>query len=338
MTRILPTLLSESAERLKTADRDVGRYKKRTLWPIAFGLWPLFCLWPLFALSSCEPPANTQNNVVGVFGAIGLGDGMFSYPRAIAAIPGGGVYVVDKSARVQRFSDDGVFEFGWPMPAKQFGKPIGLTVHPDGRVFVADTHYSRVCIFSPEGHLLDSFGSPGDGDGQFRLPTDVAIDRDGSIFVSEYGGNDRISKWRPDLTFVEVITDDLYDGEVLQRPAGIDIDDEQTIWVADACNHRILRIDRNGELLACFGKMGDAPGELRYPYDITCGHDGSIMVCEYEGHRIQWFDRKGQSLATWGTPGRDIGQLWLPWGATYGANGRLFVVDSQNSRVQIVNQ
>ncbi|UCC30973.1 MAG: 6-bladed beta-propeller [Phycisphaerales bacterium] len=287
-------------------------------------------------VAGCEPPAITPNGVIGIFGGVGLGPGAFSYPRAITAEPDGSVFVVDKSGRVQRFGADGTLETYWRMPETAQGKPVGLTVHPDGRIFVADTHYHRVMVFDRDGNQLGSFGRKGTGDGEFLLPTDVAVDADGFIYVSEYQGNDRISKWSSDLKFVKAIGKGLIDGKPLRRPAGIDIDDQQTLWIADACNHRIVRLSRSGEVLAAFGGFGDGPGELRYPYDISVSPSGEIMVCEYEGNRLQWFARDGRSLRIWGGAGRKPGELFAPWGAAFGPGGNVYVVDSLNSRVQIV--
>jgi DNA-binding beta-propeller fold protein YncE len=290
----------------------------------------------LSVLVGCDPPPLTPNGVIGIFGGVGLGPGAFSYPRAIATEPDGAIFIADKSGRIQRFSPDGTFETGWRMPETAQGKPVGLTVHPDGRIFVADTHYHRVMIFDRDGVPLGSFGTEGTGDGAFLLPTDVAIDAEGFIYVSEYQGNDRITKWSPELTFVAAVGTEPIDGVRLRRPAGIDIDEDQTLWVADACNHRIVRLTLDGTLLASFGRFGDGPGELRYPYDINVAPDGAVMVCEYEGNRLHWFSKDGRPLRTWGTGGRRPGELFAPWGAAYGADGNVYIVDSLNSRVQIV--
>lgn len=287
-------------------------------------------------IAGCEPPALTPNGVIGVFGAVGLGPGAFSYPRAITADPGGSILVVDKAGRVQRFSADGTFEAVWNMPDTEKGKPVGLTVHPDGRIFVADTHYHRVLIYDRDANLVGSFGSEGSGEGEFQLPTDVAVDAEGFIYVSEYHENDRITKWTPDLRFVLAMGEQPIEGRRLSRPAGIDIDDEQTLWVADACNHRIVRFSLDGGVLSTMGKFGTGPGELRYPYDVDALPDGSILVCEYGGDRIQWFSKEGRSLRVWGSSGRKLGELSGPWGAAGGANGLVYIVDSLNSRVQIL--
>lgn len=286
--------------------------------------------------TGCEPPPITPNGVVGVFGDVGLGPGAFSYPRAIAAESDGAVFVVDKSGRVQRFSGDGTFETLWRMPETKSGKPVGMSLHPDGRLFVADTHYHRVMVFDHDGAQLGAFGRKGTGDGEFLLPTDVAFDNNGFIYVSEYQGNDRITVWSPDLTFVKAIADTPIRGKRLSRPTAIEIDDEQTLWIADACNHRIVRLSLDGEVLDVFGRFGTGPGELRYPYDLCISPQGTIMVCEYEGNRLQWFSKQGKPLRQWGRGGRKPGELFAPWGATYGPNGNVYVVDSLNSRIQII--
>ncbi len=300
---------------------------------IRLALASTLVFWP----AGCKPRAITPTGVVGMFGELGLGPGAFSYPRAITAEPAGSVFIVDKNGRVQRFSADGTFETFWRMPETAQGKPVGLTVHPDGRIFVADTHYHRVSVFDRDGRLLERFGRHGTGEGEFLLPTDVAVDASGFIYVSEYLGNDRITKWSPQLQFVAVLGDKPIDGKPLRRPAGIDIDDEQTLWIADACNHRIVRLSLEGEVLTTFGRFGSGPGELRYPYDISISPKGLVMVCEYEGNRLQWFSKKGRVLGAWGRSGRRPGELSAPWGATYGPGGKVYVVDSLNHRVQIID-
>jgi DNA-binding beta-propeller fold protein YncE len=293
----------------------------------------------LLGAGGCEPPPLTETGVRAVFGAKGLGPGAFVYPRAIAIGPDNAIYVVDKSARVQRFRVEGTtgtYETGWQMPERQAGKPVGIWVAPDQRVFVADTHYSRVIVYDRDGREMARFGEPGEGDGQFRLPTDVVMDAEGFIYVSEYNGNDRITKWSPSYEFVGVVASGVVAGKPLTRPAAMDLDAEQTLWVADACNHRILRFRRDGTLLASFGEMGEAIGQMRYPYDIVVTPQNTIMVCEYGNSRLQWFEMDGTPAGTWGTQGRAIGQLWAPWGAAIAPDGTICIVDSLNSRIQVV--
>ncbi len=287
------------------------------------------------ALPGCRKPSITGRRPDIIFGDRGLGPGQFVYPRAIALAPDGCVFVVDKTARIQRFGLDGEFETCWQMPEWQAGKPVGLTVDDRGRLFVADTHYHRVMIFDRDGHELGRFGEKGTGDEQFDLPTSVALGHDGQIYVGEYGINDRISRFTPDFKFIGAFGREDMPGEGLLRPESVVVDGDGTLWVADACRHRICHFDPDGRLLSTFGTPGREPGQLQYPYDLAFCPDGTILVCEFGNNRLQRFDREGHSLETWGDTGREPGQLLAPWGVVVNRDGRVYVVDSGNNRVQV---
>jgi DNA-binding beta-propeller fold protein YncE len=147
------------------------------------------------ALGGCEEDAHGVAGLRQVFGTTGLGPCEFSYPRAAAIRPDGGLYVVDKAGRIQCCDAAGQFLFDWHMPKFKAGKPTGLGVDAAGRIYAADTHYARVTVFNADGELLEMHGSKGEGPGQFIMPTDVEVSPDGHIYVSEYGGNDRVSKF-----------------------------------------------------------------------------------------------------------------------------------------------
>lgn len=297
-----------------------------------------FLMVVVCAMTGCKQNTEPHDEVAVMFGGLGLGQGEFSYPRALTVDRQNRIYVVDKSARIQRFGSDGAFQLGWSMPERLAGKPVGIYAHSDDRVYVPDTHYHRVMVFDADGNELARFGREGNGDGEFQLPTDVAVDDDGFIYVSEYNGNDRVTKWSPEFEFVSAVCAGEVDGKIMRRPAALDIDREGTLWVADACNHRILRFDLNGQFLSSWGEMGGEPGQLRYPYDIDCLDDGTILVCEFGNHRLQWFDNEGKLLRSWGKQGRRKGELWAPWGAAVGNDGRVCIVDSLNARVQILEK
>jgi len=266
-----------------------------------------------------------------------MGPGEFNYPRAAALGLGGELYVIDKGGRLQVLTAKGEYLRGWDMPRIEAGKPTGLGVGPDGSLYIADTHYARVLVYSPHGRLLRTIGSFGNGPGQFRLPTDVAVAPDGSFFVSEYGGNDRISRFSADGTF-------LYDfggpqaGDVrLRRPQSLVLDRDGTLWVTDAANHRVCRFAPDGRLLQTFGTVGSGLGQLRFPYGIDLLPDGTLVVCEYGNNRVQRFTRDGRSLGIWGAAGREPGRLAYPWAVAADRDGRLFIVDSGNNRIQVVD-
>ena len=293
-------------------------------------------LLALTLLAGCRERETTGRRPELVFGEKGMGPGQFVYPRALAIAPDGCVFVVDKTARIQRFSAAGSFETSWQMPQWEAGKPTGLTADARGRVLVADTHYHRVMVFDRDGKELARFGSNGRELGQFIFPTHVAVDADGDVYVSEYGENDRITRFGPDFKPGFAFGGPDAGEASLKRPQSIAFDADGTLWVADACHHRICRFSREGKMLSTFGSPGRDHGQLQYPYDLAVCPDGTLLVAEFGNNRVQRFDRQGRSLDVWGDPGRQPGQLAYPWGVALGRDRRVYVLDSGNNRVQVV--
>ena len=260
----------------------------------------------------------------------------FNYPRAIAINAAEQFYVVDKGGHIQAVTVAAEFVCDWHVPNIQAGKPTGIGIGPDGRVYVADTHYSRVLIYSPEGELLEEHGENGTGPGQFIMPTDVAFGPDGSIYVSEYGGNDRVSKFSADWEFQLAIGGPEAGEARMQRPQTVVVADDGTLWVTDACNHRVCHFDDAGKLLGSVGSPGHAEGELWFPYGLDVLSDGTLVVCEFGNNRVQRLTPSGESLGIWGDAGRQPGQLAYPWAVVADSQDRVIIVDSGNNRLQII--
>lgn len=286
----------------------------------------------LLAAVGCGP-ATPPGEPLRVFGKGGVQGGQFSYPRA-AVFANDRYYIVDKTARVQAFTPAGEFVLQWSLPEWKAGKPVGIGAAPDGRIFVADTHYSRVMIYSPDGEPLDQFGRNGRGPGEFELPTDIVVAADGTIFVGEYGGNDRISQFTPDFEFVQSFPEEAV--TTFARPQGVCLGPNGRLYVADASHHRIAIFEPDGTFVGAIGTPGTGLDELRFPYGLDFLSDETLVVAEYGNNRVQRLTLTGESLGTWGKPGRERGELAGPWAVAVGPNDEVLVVDSLNNRGQVI--
>ena len=336
--------------------------------------WPglaagVVLLGVLASLPGCDPAPHTAAplRVERVLGEQGTFPGQFAYPRAMD-FDGQSLWVIDKEARVQQIDPQtGHAGVWWRMPDWALGKPTGVTVAPaalpDGSLvealYVADTHYHRVMVYALpaerpsapteiEPTLLASFGSAGTEPGQFVYPTDVAVlldDAGGTverIFVSEYGGNDRVSVFDSGYRFLfsfGTLGEGL-DPAALEfsRPQAMVIDtDRRELLVADACNHRIGRFTLDGGLLGWIGSPEpDGAGvRLDFPYAVTLLGDGSLLVTEFGAAQVRRLDpASGASLGVFGVAGRGRGELATPWCSVVG--GRVtYVLDSGNNRILV---
>lgn len=291
----------------------------------------------LIACGGCaRPPRGDAPGLIRIFGSSGLGPGQFNYPRTAVLLPDETLCVIDKAGRAQILSLTGDFRAAWTMPQTSAGKPTGVGVDAAGRIYAADTHYARILIFRPDGSLERMVGAYGDGPGEFRLPTDVEISPAGTIYVSEYGGNDRVSIFDAGWNFQGSFGGaDAGPGSMV-RPQALRCDPDGSLWVADSCNHRVCHFTAAGEFLGAFGSIGAEPGQLRFPYGIDLLPDGTLIVCEYGNNRVQRFARDGRSLGVWGGAGRGPGALAYPWTVVAGPRGEMMIVDSGNNRIQVV--
>jgi DNA-binding beta-propeller fold protein YncE len=295
---------------------------------------------------------HTTDQPLAIWLSVGSAPGQTTYPRAICYNPADHTFLlIDRLAYLTRLSATGEFLNRWRMPDHAAGKPVGISAAPSnhrfaGLIFVPDTHYHRILIYRPDGTEVARFGTRGTGPGQFIFPTDVAFDRAGNIYISEYGDNDRIQVFAlpPDLSapWQHLRTIGAFgqgDGQ-FSRPQSITIVNDE-LFVADAANHRISVFALDGRFRRNLGSLGSAPGQLRFPYGLETLNTetyptSNLLVTEFGNNRVQLLTPdNGTPVATWGTGGRQPGQLAFPFAAAPRTDGAVAVADSGNSRIQL---
>ncbi|MBL9131120.1 MAG: hypothetical protein JNG86_07975, partial [Verrucomicrobiaceae bacterium] len=86
----------------------------------------------------------------------------------------------------------------------RFIMPHGLTVDHEGNLWLTDVGLHQVIKCTPEGKSLLTLGEagvPGADHAHFNLPTDVAVLRDGSFYVSDGYKNTRVMKFSAEGKF-----------------------------------------------------------------------------------------------------------------------------------------
>jgi uncharacterized protein (TIGR03663 family) len=223
----------------------------------------------------------------------------------------------------------------------QFASPHGLSIGPDGSIYVADgisTH--RVVKFDATSKFVQNIGGPSGENslnpppGLFKEPWDVAVASDGSIFVADTW-NHRIQHLKPDGTFINAwgvysmtggLANSMPGG--FYGPRGIAIDPQQRVLVADTGNKRVQIFDASGKFLSAFGGAGLQPGNFDEPVGVAIDVKGNIIVADTWNARIQVLDQYGSPLANWEIDG------WLDKDLV----GKPYVAVDQQQRVYVADE
>ncbi len=122
-----------------------------------------------------------------------------------------------------------------------FNYPGDLDLDADGNLYIVDVMNARIQVLSPDGTPLRSFGERGTARGSFSVPKGIAVSPSGLIYVSD-ASQHKIVIFSSDGDYLLTIgARYVYKGEGISPggfnfPAGMDVDANETLWVADLMN------------------------------------------------------------------------------------------------------
>jgi uncharacterized protein (TIGR03663 family) len=283
-----------------------------------------------------------------VIGEPGFDPGQFQKPHGIAIAPDGSLYIADSNNhRIQHLDADGNVLHTWgsyadssqgDAPGGTFFEPWGITVGPDGSVYVADTWNHRIQKFTPEGEFLTMWGYFGQAEAPDAMwgPRDIKMSPDGVVYVSDTG-NKRIvlfdSEGNPISEFGEA---GLLPGQ-FDEPVGIAIDTQNRVFVADAWNQRIQSfissVDFNYEPLNSWDVVGWYGQSLDNKPYLAADSQNYIYVSDPEGYRVLQFTSQGEFVRYWGDLSSGPDGFGLVGGIAVDAQDGIWVSDPGNNRI-----
>ncbi len=224
-------------------------------------------------------------------------------PLGIDTDAQGNLYVADATQKaILIYSRDGRYlrKIGGD---KLFDRLSSVTVDPAGtRVYIVDiggvnSENHRVRVFDPHNgkHIMD-IGRRGTGAGEFNLPRDLAIGRDGRLYVVD-GGNFRVQVFNTDGSYRESFGAVGRQVGNFARPKEVATDPEGNVYVVDAAFGNFQIFTPDGELLMFIGERSEKNGPAKYmlPSGIAIDDDGRVFFVD------QWF-RKLDIFRPWALP------------------------------------
>jgi DNA-binding beta-propeller fold protein YncE len=211
-------------------------------------------------------------------------------PTGIAVAPSGTVFVADATHnRVFGYSPAGdlVVAIGRDGDLES---PAGMAID-GGRqlLYVADARKHQVfCYSTVDGAAVRTIGRRGSEPGEFNFPTNVSVDKEGRLYVTDTL-NFRIQSFDPDGRPRHVFGTLGDTPGSLNRPKGIGVDDEGHIYVADSSFNNFQIFDQEGQLLLYVGSVGSGAGEFFLPAGLFIDARNRVYVVDQGNARVQVF-------------------------------------------------
>ena len=316
------------------------------------------------------------------FGSSGEQAGKFRGPEGIAIDSFGLIFVADRgNRRIQAFSNRGIFLTLFPTQGSPTDVSLdpqrnlyvllsdaphllkfdqernaslirgglekvraagGLAVDMRGDIYVTDESGESVKKIDPKGSLLVSFGSEGDGRGQFDNPQGVGIDREGQIYIAD-SRNSRVQVLKISGSPKPFMTAQTQSPPIVEfdsfKKAEKGISD---LIATPGDNLYLLSRETNRAILMgatnlVFGKSGSKPGQFENPEALSVGTNGKVFVADSGNHRAQVLGPDGSYEYDFGKRGTKTGQFSRPSGIAVNSKGLIYLADTENNRIQIFN-
>lgn len=199
-----------------------------------------------------------------------------------------------------------------------------LKIDAHGHIWAADIGLHVVRKFTPSGELLQTLGTPGvPGDDETHLdqPTDMAIARDGQVFVADGYGNNRVVHFDAQGKFVKSWGDLGTGPTQFSLPHAVVLDSHDRLYVADRNNVRVQVFDLGGKLLESWQNTivpwgfcrtgGGAIPSPREPQELIwiCGSSplgwretDEVLGCPPNDQVFMAFTPQRQLVAQWRVP------------------------------------
>lgn len=219
------------------------------------------------------------------------------------------------------------FVMGEEKVVRPITKPYGVAIK-NAKIYVCDTQAGMVVIADMNKNKFRAVKPIGEA--AFRVPINVAVDDDGTFFVTDVGRR-QVLVFDKDAKLIEAMG---ARNEML--PCGVAVSGGR-LYVTDMTNH-CIRVYNKADRKLLFTAPRDTTDDKTKPFgptNVAVDRQGKIYVSDSRGFAVKIYDAEGNFLRSVGDLGVTPGQFTLPKGIGADREGRFYVVDAAAPVVQL---
>jgi hypothetical protein len=175
-------------------------------------------------------------------------------------------------------------------PQDLFERPTDIAWDAQGNIFVADGQLNaRVAKFDKNGVFVKSWGSKGNGNGQFDVVRSIAVTASGDVIVADGGNNHRIQVFDNNGTYKTQFAA-IGNPQAICLTTGVN----PVLYVSNSnppnnidTAGEIYKMDLTGKVLGKFGRAGKMLKEFGTVNAIDCRNPNQLYVGEIGNLRVQ---------------------------------------------------
>lgn len=282
---------------------------------------------------------------------------------------------VDKSGVITTVAGTGQAGFsgdGGPATQARLDDPYDVDVDANGNIYIADLQNNRVRRVDTTGTITTVAGNGNSGYGgdgvlatttSVYAPFGIAADSLGNLYIADTYNN-RVRK----VSSTGIITTVAGTGSSgssgdggpaasaqLSGPAGVTVDAQDVLYIADTNNSRVRRVDSTGTITTvagtgAYGFSGDGGLATAAQIDsiarVAFAPNGDMLIADTSNQRIRRVDGNGVISTIAGTGNANFdGDGLVPTAAVLAdpgeviadSNGRIYIADTSNERVRVID-
>jgi DNA-binding beta-propeller fold protein YncE len=194
-----------------------------------------------------------------------------------------------------------------PAQDSSFRLPTDIAWDSKGNTYITDGYVNSVVHkFDKNGNFVKMWGEFGTGDGQFRTPHSIVIDKNDNIYVGDRS-NHRIQVFNTDGKFLrkfqvdvspdptsKAVNGNTPTGDRLAAAIGapnslcIPTDNPNVLFLGESTfPGRIFKLNLEGKVLGVIGRSGRQLGSFSGAHALACPSEHLIYVAETSNWRVQ---------------------------------------------------